>query len=96
MGYPSLAKFKELMMEEAKGSVEAEMVIYQTVRKYNITVSDEEYKTYALEFAETNGLSSVEEMEKQMDKEYIMLNVYQLKMIDMAYNAWSSSRKQEK
>lgn len=87
MGYPSLAKFKELMMEEAKGSVEAEMVIYQTVRKYNITVSDEEYKTYALEFAETNGLTSVEEMEKQMDKEYIMLNVYQLKMIDMAYNA---------
>lgn len=87
MGYSSLDHFKTLALDEAKNSVLAEMVIYQTVRKHNITVTDEEYNKYALEFAKSNGLSSVANMESQMEKEYIMLNVYQLKMIDNAYSA---------
>lgn len=87
MGFASLDKFKEYVEADVKNTVAMEMVVYQTVREKKIEVSDEEYKVYALELAKENNIASVEEMEKQVEKDYIMTGIYQKKIIDMLYKA---------
>ena len=87
MGFSGLDQFKEYVEKDVKNTVATEMVIYQTVREKKIEVSDEEYSTYALELAEENGIASVEELENQVDEEYIIVSVYQKKLINMLYEA---------
>ena len=87
MGFASLDKFKEYVEADVKSTVATEMVVYQTVREKKIEVSDDEYKVFALELAKENNIASVEEMEKQVEKDYIMTGIYQKKIIDMLYKA---------
>lgn len=86
MGFSSVDQFKEYAEDSAKGTVKAEMIMYHTARTQNITVSDEEYKTMGLEIAKENEYESVEKMEEALGKEYILLSIYQKKMIDTVYN----------
>lgn len=87
MGFSSIDGFKEYVETDVKNTVATEMVIYQTVREKKIEVSDDEYKIYALELAKENSIASVEEFEKQVEKDYIMTGVYQKKIINMLYGA---------
>lgn len=87
MGFASLDKFKEYVEADVKSTVATEMVVYQTVSEKKIEVSDDEYKVFALELAKENNIASVEEMEKQVEKDYIMTGIYQKKIIDMLYKA---------
>ncbi len=87
MGYSSMEQFNSDVLESVKDSVGAEMVVYQTVRVKNIKVTDEEYKKYGLAVAKENSYSTLEKMEKAVDKNYITLSVYQKKIIAMAYQA---------
>ncbi len=87
MGFQSLDKFKEYIETDVKNTVATEMVIYQTVREKKIEISDDEYKTFALEIAKENSITSVEELEKQVEKDYIMTGIYQKKLISMLYEA---------
>ncbi len=87
MGFSSVEQFKEYIEADVRNTVATEMVIYQTVREKKIEVSDDEYKTFALELARENNISSVEELEEQAEKDYIMTEVYQKKIISMLYEA---------
>lgn len=87
MGFSGLEQFKEYIEADVKNTVATEMVIYQTVREKKIEISDEEYKTFALELAKENSITSVEELEKQVEKDYIMMGIYQKKLISMLYEA---------
>ncbi|MBR5322134.1 MAG: FKBP-type peptidyl-prolyl cis-trans isomerase [Clostridia bacterium] len=90
MGFSGLDDFKAYIEGDVKDTVATEMVIYQTVREKKIEISDDEYKTYALEIAKENGISSIEELEKQVDKNYITTGVYQKKIINMLFDASES------
>ncbi len=58
-------EFLEAVAEEAKAMVKEEMVIYSIARAENITLTDEEYKERATEYAiEIYGLESLEEFEE--------------------------------
>ena len=86
MGFSGLEQFKTYAKETAEQSVKAEMTVYRTVRDNGITVSDGEYKTLGLTVAKENNYDSLEKMEEAKGKDYIMLSVYQLKIIDMVRN----------
>ena len=87
IGFSSLDKFREYVEADVKNTVSTEMVVYQTIREKKIEISDEEYKTFALELAKENSIASVEELEKQVEKSYIMMVVYQKKIVNMIYEA---------
>lgn len=66
-------EFYESMMEEAKAAVKDEMICYAIARAENITVTDEEYKERAEEYAkEQYEMDSLEELEEAYGRDKIM------------------------
>lgn len=86
MGYSSVEQFTNYAREASEQSVKAEMTVYRTVRDNGITVSDGEYQTLGLTVAKASNYESLEKMEEENGRDYIMLSVYQLKIIEAIRN----------
>ncbi len=80
MSYNSEDEFMADLTESVKNGIKTELVIYQTVRKNNITVTDEEYQKMGLELALSMGVETLDQLESQYTKQGIMLNLYQRKI----------------
>lgn len=71
----SVKEFEDWVSSEVRAYLLEEMILYSIARAENITVSEEEYQSGALAYAQTNGLSSVEELETYFDPADIRQNL---------------------
>ncbi len=86
-GYSSLDEFLEYVMQSAMLTVKEEIVIWKTVRDNNISFTDEEYQTRALELAKKAQMDTVKEYEEYAGKNTVELQIYLDKIVEMACEA---------
>ena len=86
-GYESLDEFFAETLLNARKDVKEEMIIYQTARANDITISDEEYKSKATELATENGYETYQEFEEAVGSNYINVEIYKEKIITKALEA---------
>ena len=75
-GYKSVDDFFAYALASAKSTVKEEMVVYLTVREYNIELSEEEYKKQGEELAKEYSYENLKEYEKANGRAAIEVNVY--------------------
>lgn len=61
--------------ELAKNTVKEEMIIYSIARAENIQITDEQYDTFALYYAQNYGYSTIEEVEDAFGKDVVRAGV---------------------
>ena len=86
-GYASMDDFFSETLLNARKDVREEMIIYQTARANDITISDEEYNAKATELATQNGYETVKEFEETVGEDYIKIEIYKEKIINAALEA---------
>ena len=59
----SSEEFEEFVFQNAEDSVKSDLIIKSTAEKYNIKLSEDEYKTYLETQREAFGFDSAEEFE---------------------------------
>ena len=91
-GFKSVDEFYTFSEEQAKVSILNEMVVYQTAKANNLTITDEEYKTEGLTVAEQNGYETLEELEKAVSKDFIELQILSPKVINFVYDMKTANK----
>lgn len=86
-GYATMDDFFSETLLNARKDVREEMIIYQTARANDITISDEEYNAKATELATQNGYETVKEFEETVGADYIKIEIYKEKIINKALEA---------
>ncbi|MBQ7968889.1 MAG: FKBP-type peptidyl-prolyl cis-trans isomerase [Clostridia bacterium] len=86
-GYKSVEEFAEGLADSAMLTVKEEMIIWQTVRKHDISLTDEEYKTLGEELAKEAKYDSLAEYEEATSKTNIKLQLYMDRIIEMSMKA---------
>lgn len=71
----TVKEFTDALHEEAESEVKRAMILYYIARMENISISDAEYQSGALEYANYYGLSSVEELETYFEPDQIRQNL---------------------
>lgn len=71
----TVKEFEDWVAEEVNAYLKEEMILYYIARAEDISVSDAEYESGALEYAAYYGLSSVEELEAYFDPADIRKNL---------------------
>lgn len=87
MGFKNVDEFNSTIVEQVNVTVKNEMVAFQTARTNNIKVTDEEYQTEGLVIAKENGYDTLAELEESTGKEYIELQIMQVKTIDFVFES---------
>lgn len=75
LSYKTYDDFLADIVVKTKEYMKEEMVLYMIARRENITVSDDEYKSKALEYAQYYGLASVEAIEQYIEPATIRENI---------------------
>lgn len=75
LGYESDADFYTQLQHDCEDWVFEEMVLYYIARKENIRISDKEYESGALDYANYYDLKTVEELEQFFDHDDIKENL---------------------
>ncbi|MBR5322296.1 MAG: FKBP-type peptidyl-prolyl cis-trans isomerase [Clostridia bacterium] len=81
-GYESVDDFFAYALTSAKSTIKEEMVVYLTVREYDIELSDEDYKKQGEELAVEYGYGNLKEYEQANGKAAIEVNLYTEILID--------------
>ena len=82
-GFEDAEAFYEYALAEAKILAKEDLVIYQTARKNNITLTEEQYKELGAKIAEENGYENLEAFEEVQTKEYIEKLILKDKIIEL-------------
>ncbi len=82
----TLEEFKAVLREEAIVSIKEQIVIEAIAEKEKIEVSDEEYQKEVDYYMETYDYESVEDFEKDYNKEDVMANVLYYKVVEWVCN----------
>ena len=86
-GYASMDDFFAETLLNARKDVKDEMIIYQTARANDITISDEEYNAKVTSLATQNGYETVKEFEENVGADYVRVEIYKEKIITKALEA---------
>ena len=86
-GYSTLDKFLGELADSAMLTVKEEMIIWNTVRTHDISLTDEEYKSLGEALAKEAQYDSLEEYEEATTETNIKLQIFMDKIIEMAIKA---------